>query len=85
MSKRLQVLLEEAEMAEVRRAARRERMTTAEWVRQALRAARRAVPEGDARKKLAAVRASARHEFPTADIGQMLAEIERGYDRQADE
>jgi hypothetical protein len=70
MSKRLQVLLEEAEMAEVRRAARRERMTTAEWVRQALRAARRAVPEGDARKKLAAVRASARpssHRYVTID------------------
>lgn len=85
MSKRLQVLLEEAEMAEVRRAARRERMTTAEWVRQALRAARRAAPEGDARKKLAAVRASARHDFPTGDIGQMLAEIERGYEQRADE
>lgn len=52
-----------------------------EWVRQALRAA----PEGDPKKKLAAVRAAARHEFPTADIGQMLAEIERGYERRADE
>ena len=79
MSKRLQVLLEEAELAEIRRAARRQRMTTAEWVRQALRAARRREPSGDARKKLAVVRAGARHAFPTADIDQMLAEIERGY------
>lgn len=85
MSKRLQVLLEEAEMAAVRRAARQQRLTTAEWVRQALRAARRAEPEGDPKKKLAAVRAAARHEFPTADIGQMLAEIERGYERRANE
>ena len=85
MSKRLQVLLEEAEMADVRRAARRQRMTTAEWVRQALRAARRAAPEGDAKKKLAVVRGAVRHAFPTADIGQMLAEIERGYERPADE
>ena len=85
MSKRLQVLLEEAEMAEVRRAARQQRLTTAEWVRQALRAARRAAPEGDPKKKLAAVRAAARHGFPTADIGQMLAEIERGYERRAND
>ncbi len=85
MSKRLQVLLEEAEMADVRRAARQQRLTTAEWVRQALRAARRAAPEGDPKKKLAAVRAAARHEFPTADIGQMLVEIERGYERRANE
>ena len=79
MSKRLQVLLEEAEMADVRRAARRQRMTTAEWVRQALRAARRAAPEGDPKKKLGVVRVAARHSFPSADIGEMLAQIERGY------
>jgi hypothetical protein len=85
MSKRLQVLLDEAEMADVRRAARRQRLTTAEWVRQALRSARRQAPEGDPKRKLAAVRASARHEFPTGDIGQMLAEIERGYESRADE
>ena len=57
MSKRLQVLLEESELAE----------------------ARRAEPEGDPKKRLAIVRSSARHSFPTADIGAMLAEIERGY------
>ena len=85
MSKRLQVLLEESEMADVRRAARRQRISTAEWVREALRAARRLAPEGDPEKKLAAVRASARHELPTADIGQMLAEIGRGYERHSDE
>jgi hypothetical protein len=85
MSKRLQVLLDEAELADVRRAARRQRMTTAEWVRQALRAARRTAPEGDPKKKIAVVRAAARHQFPTADIGQMLAEIERGYEHRSAE
>ena len=30
-------------------------------------------------RKLDAVRAAARHEFPTADVDAMLAEIERGY------
>lgn len=79
MSKRLQVLLDNAELAEIQRAARRERMSTAEWVRQALRSARRAVPSGDAKRKLDAVRVAARHNFPAADIDQMLAEIERGY------
>ena len=79
MSKRLQVLLDEVEWAAVRRAARRQRITTAEWVRQALRSARREEPEGDPKRKLAVVRAAARYSFPTADIDEMLAEIERGY------
>jgi hypothetical protein len=79
MSKRLQVLLDESELADVQEAARRQRMTTAEWVRQAIRAARRNAPGGDVKKKLEVVRAAARHSFPTADVDQMLAEIERGY------
>ena len=79
MSKRLQVLLDEQELAEIQRAARRQRMTTAEWVRQALRLARRAEPTGDPKKKLAVIRAARAHSFPTADIDRMLEEIERGY------
>jgi hypothetical protein len=54
-------------------------MSVAEWVRQALTLARRAEPQGGVEKKLAAVRAAARHESPTSDIDTMLAEIERGY------
>jgi hypothetical protein len=34
---------------------------------------------GDVSKKLEALRAAAKFEFPTADIEQMLAEIEQGY------
>ena len=79
MSKRLQVVLDDVELADIQRAARRERVTTSEWVRQVLRAARRAVPSGEAKKKLDVVRIAARHDFPTADIDQMLSEIERGY------
>ena len=79
MSKRLQVLLDEKEFAEIRRAARSRRMTTAEWVRQALRSARRAEPRTEAGKKLDVVRAAARHEYPAPDIEQMLREIETGY------
>jgi hypothetical protein len=79
VSKRLQVLLDDAEFADIRRAARLSRMTVAEWVRQALRRARREEPTSDARRKLAVVREAARGTYPTADIDRMLAEIERGY------
>jgi hypothetical protein len=79
MSKRLQVILEDVEMREIQRAARRHHMTVAEWVRGALRRARCREPLGDPRKKLEAVRAAARHSFPSGDIGQMLKEIEQGY------
>lgn len=79
MSKRLQVLLDENEFREIRRIARQRGMTVAEWVRTALRDAAREEPLGDKEKKLQAIRAAARHELPTADIDQMLLEIERGY------
>jgi hypothetical protein len=79
VSTRLQVLIEDAELREIQRLARSQHMTVAEWVRQALRAARRREPLGDSRKKLEAVRAATRHAFPSGDIGQMLEEIERGY------
>ena len=79
MSKRLQVRLDDGEMREIQRMARRHRMTVAEWVRQALRAARRQVPGTDTRKKLEVVRAAAQHSLPTGDIQQLLVEIECGY------
>jgi hypothetical protein len=79
MSKRLQVILEDVELREIQRAARAQRVTVAEWVRQALRAARRRQPIVDPRKKMEAIRAAARHAFPVGDIEQMLAEIESGH------
>jgi len=79
MSKRLQVLLDEPEIREIQRAARAKRMTVAEWVRGALREARRKEPLGDVAEKIAAVRRAVRHQGPTGDIDQILAEIEKGY------
>jgi hypothetical protein len=79
MSKRLQVVLDDEELADIQRVARRNHMTSSEWVRQVLSKARRAEPRGDVKKKLAFVRGAAEHAFPTADIDQMLEEIERGY------
>lgn len=79
MTKRLQVLLQDPEYHEIQRMARARQMSIAEWVRQALANARRREPGTDAGKKLDVIRAAARHEFPTADIKQMLAEVESGY------
>jgi hypothetical protein len=79
MSERLQVILENHEMEALRRDAARHGMTVSEWVRQAIRRVRREADLGEPARKLAAVRAAARHSFPTADIDQMRAEIERGY------
>jgi len=79
VSKRLQVLLDESEWREIQRAARSTRVTVAEWVRQALRAARASAPVVDIGRKLDVIRAATRHAYPTGDIEDMLTEIERGY------
>ncbi len=77
MSKRLQVLLDPEEYREIKGAARRQRMTVAEWVRQALRKA-----HSDSlltvEAKLRAVAEASCYQFPTADIDVMLREIEAG-------
>ena len=77
MPKRLQVLLDEEEYFEIQGVARRERVTMAEWVRQALRKARDEHP-GTVEAKLRAIAEASRHQFPTADIDDMLGEIEAG-------
>jgi hypothetical protein len=79
MAKRLQVILKDPEYREIKRAARSRHMSIAEWVRQALQHARQREPRASVAKKLAAVRAAARYNAPTADIDRMLAEIESGY------
>ena len=79
MNKRLQVLLPDPDMQEIRRLARRERLTVGEWVRRILREARLRQPVHEPQSKLKAVRRAAEYSFPTADIEQMLGEIERGY------
>lgn len=79
MSKRLQVLIPDAEMADIKRLARRENLTVGDWVRQTLREARIRRPVNDPATRLNAIRRGAEYSFPTADIDQMLREIERGY------
>jgi hypothetical protein len=79
MAKRLQVILQDPEYREIQRAARARHMSLAEWVRQALGAARRKEPDGNITRKIEAVHAAAQHQFPSGDIDSMLAEIEAGY------
>ncbi len=76
---RLQVLLPDSEMEEIRRLARRERLTVGEWVRRVIRTARCQQARIDPETKLKAIRNAVQCSHPTADIEQMLAEIERGY------
>ena len=71
--------MDERELREIKRIARRNSVTVAEWVRQALRVARREEPLAPSNRKLRAVRESVRHSYPTGDIDQMLGEVERGY------
>jgi hypothetical protein len=79
MSKRLQVLLPDREMSDIQRLAKRESLTVGEWVRRALREARLSRPAVAPETKLKSVRSAVRHSFPTADVDQMLGEIEQGY------
>ena len=79
MSKRLQVLLPDPEMLDIQRMAKRDGLTVGEWVRRALRDARASRPATDPETKLKAIRRGAKYSFPTADLDQMLSEIERGY------
>lgn len=79
MTKRLQVLLDDEELAEIQRLARRRHQTTAAWVREALRAARDTAGFPETGRKLRAIREAAAHTYPSGDIEDMLEEIGRGY------
>jgi hypothetical protein len=83
MTKRLQVLLEDDELAAIQELARKHHVTTAAWVREALRRAREETVYPDAVRKLRAVREASLFSYPVADMDQVLAEIERGYADEA--
>jgi len=79
MTKRLQVLLEDDELRDIQALAKQRRQTTAAWVRDALRAARTAADYPTVETKLKAVREAAALAYPTGEIEEMLADVERGY------
>jgi len=73
MSHRLQVLVPEGLDARIAKAAQRRRMSKGEWVRRALEQALTEGPRDvDPLERLGSLGA------PTADVEQMLAEIEAG-------
>jgi hypothetical protein len=80
VTKRLQVLLDETELRTIQRLARRDKLTTAEWVRRRLREGA-AGSRADTASKLAAIHAAYRQTSgtPEPEIEQMLDEIEQGY------
>ena len=78
MTKRLQVLLDDDELAAIQAEAKRRRKTTAAWVRDALRDARQESAYPDPEPKLRAVREAMRYSYPTADIDSVLADIDAG-------
>jgi hypothetical protein len=80
MTKRLQVLFEDDELAEIQRFAQRRGQTTADFVRAALRDGMRAATAyPDPEPKLRAVREALTYAYPTAEVDVLNAEIERGY------
>jgi hypothetical protein len=79
MPRHLRIFLDDSESVALHRIARRRHLTVAEWVRRALRAALREESAAETRRRIAVVRQAARGEFPTAEIGSMLTDIERGY------
>ncbi|MDP6629989.1 MAG: ribbon-helix-helix domain-containing protein [Kiritimatiellia bacterium] len=78
MSKRLQVVLDDAELEKIQQIAKARHQTVSEWVRQVLRAAEASYPTVDADRKIQMVREATSHSYPTADVDQMLREIEQG-------
>lgn len=79
MPKRLRIVLRDSEYLEIKRLARLRRISISEWVHKALTTARHRESVGNIEKKLKALRTAMKFEFATGDIGDILAEIERGY------
>lgn len=80
MSKRLQVVVGEADLERYGRSAQASGQTLSEWVRQAMNVAERERSSGDVEAKLAIVRKAVTLNLtPAVDIDTMLAEIEMGY------
>ena len=79
MTKRLQVLFEDDELAEIQQLARRRHQTTAAWVRDALRVARDTASYPETGRKLHVIREAVSHAYPAGEVDEMLEEIERGY------
>ena len=80
MSTRLQVVMDEEDLARCRRCAEREGKTLSVWVREVLRHALRARGGPSPDHRLAALDRALECGHPTGDLDELLAEIEAGRD-----
>jgi hypothetical protein len=77
MSRRLQVVVRDEDLARYERSAQAAGLTLSEWTRQAMSESERRTSSGDVEAKLAAVREAVAHNgVPAVDIDTMNAEIE---------
>ncbi len=79
MSVRLQVLIDENELKEVRQLADQENLTVSAWVRRAIQNEKRERPGRVVRKKLQSIQSFSKYDFPVSDYSDMASEIESGY------
>ena len=79
MTTRLRITLRDAEYREIQRLARSRGISIPEWVRRALRFARRREPVGSVDKKLEAIRKAVRHSYPTGDLDNTLDSDRSGH------
>jgi len=78
MSKRLQLIVKDEEIERLRQCAARDGLTLSEWARQALERARRDQEGPTPEQKRKALDRALGCGQPTADIEEVLADIERG-------
>jgi hypothetical protein len=76
MPKTLQITLNNSEYLSLSRAACERHVSMAELVREALGLSQTRPGQKSVRQKLEAIRAAAKHSYPTGDIREMLAEID---------
>ena len=78
MSTRLQIIVSEEEIEELRKCADREGVTLSEWARRALRRARASQLGPTPELKLKVLEQALQRGHPTSNMDEMLDDIERG-------
>lgn len=78
MSKRLQVLLPDAQYRAMAGFCKRQKITVAEWVRECIRRGFASIQPDSPEKKMAKILKYAKYRGPTADISELLSDIEKG-------
>ncbi len=79
MSIRLQILMDEEELEEIKEIARVEGLTVSAWVRRAIRHERVERPGKSVSNKNKILQQAAEYTFPTADYEEVASEIEADY------